>query len=160
MNKKTIWLSIFIILLAFLPIGFSVKKQQNVYFYLRYSFPTNIANFQYPKKLAKKRFKYFWQDFEKQNSNLSWFEKLDFNIKKDTVFLDLKEKHIIKILFSDLKINDLSIFNMNNYEQYKLFNILKQNKQSEQIKLEVKEFCHEFENQFLFEKGVSKLIQF
>ncbi|ASZ09136.1 hypothetical protein CK556_02040 [Mesoplasma chauliocola] len=162
-KNKYIFASLLILVLVFITSVFGVfdlTKKEEFNFELRYEFKTNISNFSYPKKLPKNKYKNYWIEFEKRNSNLSWFDSINIDLRFDKIFLDIKDKHVVKIDQKSLVKKDLQIFNLNSIELNELYLILKQNRSSFQIEMEVKKFCESINDKFLFQKGISKFILF
>ncbi|AGY41459.1 unknown transmembrane protein [Mesoplasma florum W37] len=152
-----------ILILVFVTSFFSIdnfSKKEEFIFQIRYELITNIENFTYPKKLPKNNYKNYWHEFQNVNSNLSWFEPIKINLKQDKIVLDIKDQYIQKINYLDIKMSDILVFNLSSSDSIELFLIIDQAKPSSVIESEVKAFCESKNEQFLFEKGLSKLITF
>lgn len=101
-------LIIFILICVFVTSIFgmsNIDKTEQFIFQLRYEFKTNLLNFGYPEKLAKNKYKNYWIEFQKANSNLSWFEPIKIDLTTDFIILDIKEKYIDKIPLNEISIN-------------------------------------------------------
>ncbi|ATQ35529.1 hypothetical protein CG007_01950 [Mesoplasma entomophilum] len=162
-KTKYILATIVILILVFITSIFSfdnLSKKEMFVFEMRYEFKTTIDDFKYPKKLPKNKYKNYWKEFQDINSNLNWFEPIKIQLNTDYIILDIKENYVEKINYTNLKINDLLVFNLSHVENTELFLILNQSKPSSIIESEVKSFCESKNDKFLYEKGIIKLITF